>query len=67
MKCRGTIPGTNKSCNAVLCETDGKTIFFKLESGRETQIKPKRKHGFSFICEVCAYETAWSQDPLSGN
>lgn len=62
MKCRGRKPGTSKPCGEILCETDGKTIFFKLASGRETQIKPKRKHGFSFICEVCAYKTVWSQD-----
>lgn len=57
MKCRGTMPGTNKPCNEILCETDGTVFFVKLESGSVYVLKLKRGLTHSFICGACGRET----------
>lgn len=59
MFCKGTVPKTTRKCRAEICETDGKQIYLKLDSGRELQILPKKRGGFALVCEKCEYKNIW--------
>lgn len=55
MKCKGKKNG--EPCGNVICQTDGKSVFIALESGREVEVRPRKALGI--VCEKCGYETTW--------